>query len=84
MNSLWPLIVLVGIVGVLTTAATALRTVSRIWLRHWAEQRLAGAGTAALYLDRPQRLLIAAGAGIAGTVYTLGAVLGLQQGDRGL
>jgi len=83
MSSLWPLIVLVGVVGVLTTAATALRTVSRIWLRHWAEQRLAGAGTAALYLERPQRLLIAAGAGIAGTVYTLGAVLGLQQGDRG-
>ncbi len=83
MSSLWPLIVLVGVVGVLTTAATALRTVSRIWLRHWAEQRLAGAGTAALYLERPQRLLIAAGAGIAGTVYTLGAVLGLQQGDSG-
>lgn len=83
MSSLWPLVVLVGIVGLLTTAATALRTVSRIWLRHWAEQRLAGAGTAALYLDRPQRLLIAAGAGIAGTVYTLGAVLGLQQGDSG-
>lgn len=83
MSSLWPLILLVGVVGLLTTAATALRTVSRIWLRHWAEQRLAGAGTAALYLDRPQRLLIAAGAGIAGTVYTLGAVLGLQQGDSG-
>lgn len=83
MSSLWPLVLLVGVVGLLTTAATALRTVSRIWLRHWAEQRLAGAGTAALYLDRPQRLLIAAGAGIAGTVYTLGAVLGLQQGHSG-
>ena len=79
----WPLIVLIGVVGVLTTAATALRTVSRIWLRHWAEQRLAGAGTATLYLDRPQRLLIAAGTGIAGTVFALGAILGLQQGDRG-
>lgn len=83
MSSLWPLIVLVGLVGLLTTAATALRTVSRIWLRHWAEQRLAGAGTAALYLERPLRLLIAAGAGIAGTVFTLGAVLGLQLGDHG-
>jgi putative hemolysin len=81
--SVWPLIVLIGVVGVLTTAATALRTVSRIWLRHWAEQRLAGAGTATLYLDRPQRLLIAAGTGIAGTVFALGAILGLQQGDRG-
>lgn len=82
--SLWPIVLLIGVVGVLTTAATALRTVSRIWLRHWAEQRLAGAGTATLYLERPQRLLIAAGTGIAGTVFTLGAILGLQQGDRGL
>ncbi len=81
MSALWTVIAFVAVVGVLTTAATALRTVSRIWLRHWAEQRLAGAGTAALYLERPQRLLIAAGAGIAGTVYTLGAVLGLQHGD---
>lgn len=84
MISFWPIVLLIGVVGVLTTAATALRTVSRIWLRHWAEQRLAGAGTATLYLDRPQRLLIAAGTGIAGTVFTLGAILGLQQGDRGL
>ena len=84
MSSVWTLVVLVGVVGVLTTAATALRTVSRIWLRHWAEQRLAGAGTATLFLERPQRLLIAAGAGIAATVYTLGAFLGLQLGDHGL
>jgi putative hemolysin len=55
--------------------------VSRIWLRHWAEQRLAGAGTAALYLERPQRLLLAAGTGIAGTVFALGAVIGLHDGD---
>ena len=81
MSALWTVVAFVGVVGLLTTAATALRTVSRIWLRHWAEQRLAGAGTATLYLERPQRLLIAAGAGIAGTVYTLGAVLGLQHGD---
>lgn len=81
MTSTWPLIFLVAVVGVLTTAATALRSVSRIWLRHWAERRLAGAGTAALYLDRPQRLLIAAGTGIAGIVFALGAILGLQHGD---
>jgi putative hemolysin len=80
-SALTTLFVLVGIVGLLTTAATALRTVSRIWLRHWAERRLAGAGTASLYLERPQRLLIAAGTGIAGTVFTLGAILGLQHGD---
>lgn len=72
-------VLLVAIVGVLTGAATALRSVSRIWLRHWAEQRLAGAGTAELYLQRPQRLLLAAGTGIAGTVFALGAMLGLHE-----
>jgi len=75
-------LVLVAAVAVLTGAATALRSVSRIWLRHWAERRLAGAGTAQLYLDRPQRLLLAASTGIAGTVFALGAVIGLQVGDR--
>ncbi len=82
MNSLPLIFILVGVVGVLTGAATALRTVSRIWLRHWAERRLAGAGTAALYLERPQRLLLAAGTGIAGTVFALGAIIGLQHGDN--
>ncbi len=84
MSALMLTVVLVGVVGVLTGAATALRSVSRIWLRHWAEQRMAGAGTATLYLERPQRLLLAAGTGIAGTVFALGAVLGLQHGDQPL
>lgn len=82
MSTLMLTVLLVLVVGVLTGAATALRSVSRIWLRHWAERRLAGAGTAALYLERPQRLLLAAGTGIAGTVFALGAVLGLAAGDR--
>ncbi|MHB1298745.1 MAG: CBS domain-containing protein [Gemmatimonadaceae bacterium] len=84
MSSVPLILILVGIVGMLTGAATALRTVSRIWLRHWAERRLAGAGTAALYLERPQRLLLAAGTGIAGTVFALGAIIGLQEGDNAL
>lgn len=81
MNPFLVPLLLVVVVGVLTGAATALRTVSRIWLRHWAERRLAGSGTATLYLERPQRLLLAAGTGIAGTVFALGAILGLQYGD---
>jgi putative hemolysin len=81
MTTLPLILILVSIVGMLTGAATSLRTVSRIWLRHWAERRLAGAGTAQLYLERPQRLLLAAGTGIAGTVFALGAVIGLQDGD---
>ena len=31
-----------GMVAVLTAAAAAVRSVSRIWLRHWVEQRLVG------------------------------------------
>ena len=61
------------LVGWLTAAATAVRSVSRIWLRHWVEQKLAGADAAELYLDRPQRWLFAAGTGIAATVFTRSA-----------
>lgn len=81
MNALLLPLALVLLVGLLTAAATALRSVSRIWLRHWAERRLAGAATATLYLERPQRLLLAAGTGIAGTVFAIGAIVGLQDGD---
>ena len=75
---------LVLVVGVLTGAATALRSVSRLWLRHWAEQRLAGAATATLYLERPHQLLVAAGTGIVGTVFALGALIGVHVGDGAL
>jgi putative hemolysin len=67
------------LVGWLTAAATSVRSVSRIWLRHWVEQKLAGADEAELYLDRPQRWLFAAGTGIAATVFATGAVIGLRE-----
>ena len=75
---------LVLVVAVLTGAATALRSVSRLWLRHWAEQRLAGASTATLYLERPHQLLVAAGTGIVGTVFALGAIIGVHVGAGAL
>ena len=62
-------------VALLTAAATAVRTVSRIWLRHWVERRLAGATLAELYLERPQRLLVSAGAGVALAAFLAGAAL---------
>ena len=71
------LILTVGIVAWLTAAATAVRSVSRIWLRHWAEQQLSGAGAAHLYLERPQRLLLASATGVALTVFAGGIILGL-------
>lgn len=71
-----PLVICLLIVACLTGAATAVRSVSRIWLRHWAEQRLRGAPSAELYLERPQRLLLAAATGVAVTVYVAGALIG--------
>jgi len=68
----------VVVVAWLTAAATAVRSVSRVWLRRWAEQRLAtpaGLGESAL-LARPQRLVLAAGAGTALMVAAAGALLG--------
>ena len=71
-----PLFICLVIVACLTGAATAVRSVSRIWLRHWAEQRLRGSPSADLYLERPQRLLLAAATGVAVTVYVAGALIG--------
>jgi len=68
------------IVACLTAVATAIRSVSRIWLRHWVEQRLRGAPSAELYLERPQRLLLASATGTAVTVYVAGALIGAVGG----
>lgn len=78
------LLLAIGVVLVawLTAAATAVRTVSRVWLRRWAEQRLAtpaGLGESAV-LARPQRLVLAAGAGTALLVAAAGALLGAGDG----
>lgn len=69
------LMLTIGIVAWLTAAATAVRSVSRIWLRHWAEQQLSGSGAAALYLERPHGLLLAASTGVALTVFSSGVIL---------
>jgi putative hemolysin len=69
------------LVALFTAAAVAVRSVSRIWLRHWVERRLSGASLAELYLDRPQRLLITAGTGVALTVFVAGAALGAAEGS---
>jgi len=77
------LVLCVVIVAWLTAAATAVRSVSRVWLRRWAEQRLAtpaGLGESAL-LARPQRLVLAAGAGTALLVALAGALLGAGDGQ---
>ncbi len=59
------LILSVMLVAVLTAGGMAMRSVSRIWLRHWVEQRLRGSAVALAYLERPQRLIIASSSVIA-------------------
>ncbi len=80
MTSLTWTTVLALAVACLTAGATAVRSASRIWLRHWAERRLAGAEDGmALVVERPKRLLMAAGTGIAALVFALGAMLGMRE-----
>ncbi|MBV6520874.1 MAG: hypothetical protein MNPFHGCM_00993 [Gemmatimonadaceae bacterium] len=73
----------IGIVAWLTAAATAVRSASRIWLRHWVERRLSGAVAAALYLDRPHRMLLAATTGVSLTVFSAGAYIGTSATSTG-
>ena len=86
MSALPLLLILLVIVAWLVAASMAVRSVSRIWLRHWAEQRLHGYGSAAadLFLERPQRLILAGGTGVALVVFLAGAVIGSSstQGAR--
>jgi putative hemolysin len=71
------------LVAWLTAAATAVRSVSRIWLRRLAQQPQAAFPTAAQLVLRPRRLLLAARAGIAALVALCGVVLGAVHGTRG-
>jgi putative hemolysin len=64
------------IVALLTAGAMAVRSASRIWLRHWAERRLRGSTTVIQFLVRPQRLLAAANLTIALTLGFVGLWIG--------
>jgi putative hemolysin len=76
--------VLVLLAALLAAAATAVRSVSRIWLRHWAEQCLRGSEAAEMFLERPQRLLLAASAGMAACAALAGAALATRAGGAAL
>jgi putative hemolysin len=79
MMSLSPALLIVLIaVAWLTAGGMAVRSVSRIWLRHWAERRLSGGGAATIYLERPQRLLASAGLGVAVILLVGGMMLGSE------
>ena len=72
-----PLIVALVIIALLTAGSMAVRSVSRIWLRHWAERQLRGSAAAVAYLERPHRLLTGASAGTALTLLLAGMSVGL-------
>ena len=59
------LVLSLAAVAALTAGGMAMRSVSRIWLRHWVEQQLRGSRAALAYLERPHRLIVAANAVIA-------------------
>lgn len=69
-------------VATLTAGATSLRSVGRIWLRRWIDQRLAGAGGDEEALDRQQRLLEAGTAATAWVVALAGVALALSSEAR--
>ena len=70
----------VAIVATLTLSATAVRAVSRLWLRHWIERRHGGTGVMARYLERPARLLHAAATASMLTVFATGSMIAMADG----
>src|ERR1700751_608734 len=74
-----PIIVALVVVAWLTAGGMAVRTVSRIWLRHWAARQLRGAGAAGTYLERPHRLLTEASAGIGLALLVAGMIVGMDR-----
>jgi putative hemolysin len=74
----WLLGIALVLVATLTAGGMAMRSVSRIWLRHWVEQQLRGARAASVYLERPQRLIIAAAATVALLLVLCGEILAID------
>lgn len=74
----WLLGLALVLVATLTAGGMAMRSVSRIWLRHWVEQRLRGARAALVYLERPQRLIIAASSTVALILVLCGELLAMD------
>jgi len=68
----------VVLVAWLSAGTMAVRSASRIWLRHWAERRMRGVSSVLVYLERPQRLLVAGNVGVAFVVSVAGLMIGWQ------
>lgn len=74
---------LLALIGVLTMSATAVRSVSRLWLRHWSERRPTSRPGARVALEHPTRLVHAASTATALLVFVCGATLVSQSGGNG-
>ena len=75
MTTVFAILLCIGIVGVLTMTITALRSVSRIWLRRWVERRLRGSVSTELVLERPHRILLTGVALSSAVVLVAGSAL---------
>jgi putative hemolysin len=69
-------------VAMITAGTTSLRSVGRMWLRRWIDQRLAGGGGDEEALYRQQRLLEAGTAATAWLVALAGVALALSSDAR--
>lgn len=81
-SSVW-LVACLVLVAWLAAGSMAVRSASRIWLRHWAERRLRGSASVLGYLERPQRLTTAATAAIALILGFAGAYIGWRATGQG-
>jgi putative hemolysin len=79
-----PLVIALILVASLTAGGMSVRSVSRIWLRHWAERQLRGSAAAITYLERPHRLLTAANVGVALTLLIAGMSIGAVESRAGI
>lgn len=79
-------ILFLSVIGValFTMAATAVRAVSRLWLRHWIEHQRGGVRAMARFLDRPVRLVHTAGTASMLLVSAAGAAAMGLHGERPL
>jgi putative hemolysin len=76
------LLLAIAAVATINAGATSLRSVGRLWLRRWIDQRLAGAGGDEEALERQQRLLEAGTAATAWLVALAGVALALSSEAR--
>jgi putative hemolysin len=80
--SAFAIVIGILLVAVLTLGTSSVRAVSRLWLRHWIEHQAGGVGAMQRYLERPTRLVHAAGTASMLVVFAVGSIIAMDQGLR--